>query len=117
MQKEYKESSEQKDRISNSIVFLLKNDNYTVVTTSFQSTITGAYKALLYLVEDGEIKDKIERLNYKYHSGNFEVSNDLKNIKNEILYKILLPTSSVPHVAYLHEYFEINEHKKIVSQF
>ena len=117
LKEEFADSPMQKDRISNTIITLLRNYDYEILTTSFQSTLTGEYKALLYLMAEEKIIDKIERLNYKYHSGSFGISNDLKNNQIQILYKILLPTSSVPHVITLHEYFEIDEDKKIVSQF
>jgi len=90
---------------------------FVITSASFQSTLTGEYKALLYIIKNGAIIDKVERLNHKYHSGSFKISNDLGNIKNEVLYKILLPTSSVPHVVTLNEYFEINAKKKIISRF
>ncbi|KAB1160499.1 hypothetical protein F7018_01080 [Tenacibaculum aiptasiae] len=114
---EYAGNSIQKNRISNNIFSLLRNNNYEILTTSFQSILTGEYKALLYLIAEKKIIDKIERLNYKYHSGTFKLSNDLKNNQNQVLYKIFLPTTSVPHIVTLHEYFEIDKNKKIISQF
>lgn len=117
LQEEHTDEPKQKNRILNSIIGLYKNDDNSIMTTQFQSALTGEFKAILYVLEDGVIKDRIERLNDKYHPGHFEVSSDLKHIRTEVKYKILLPSSSVPQVALLNEYFEITSEGQITSLF
>lgn len=117
LQEEYLGNAEQKKQISNAIANFQSDSKFEIATTQFQSIRTGAYKAILYVVEDGVIKSKIERLNNKYHAGTFELSNYLSGIENEVLYKILLPTSSVPQVVTLNEYLEVKSDGEITSLF
>lgn len=111
LKKEYHGNDQQKEQIEQSIKILIKKDDFEIVTVRFQSILDGVFKAQLFIVEKGAIKDRVERLNYKYHAGTFEQSYNLNSIKNEIRYKVVLPSGSVPHVVTLHEYFRIDNHK------
>lgn len=114
---EYKGNPLLKQKISKSIFSLKKNNDFEIWTVNIESFKTNNYKAFLYIINNGVIKDKIERINYKYHSGTFELSDNLKTIDNEILYKILLPTSSVPQVSVFNEYFKIDKNYELISLF
>ena len=103
---EHEGNEDLRKTLSMSLIFLAETEEYHLITISFQSIVDWNYKARLYLIIDGEIRYIVERTNHKYHAGTFRLTNDLRHIKNEVLYEILLPVSSVAFSSTQHEYFE-----------
>ncbi len=90
------------------------NDGRVIYTVNFESGKTKQYVAQLYLMLDGKVKQKVERFNERYHPGHFRITDKLKDLKDGILYEILIPTGSVAHSTIQHEYFEL-KHDEISS--
>lgn len=110
---EYQEVNRYKKVIKKSIKTITEG-NIATYSVSFQSHITGEYLAILYVIKDNQIADKVRRGNLKYHAGQYRRSHLLGTNLIEVVYEIKRPTSSVPHIAVINEIMLIRKDNKVV---